>query len=386
MPGVAGASRVPAALRRDAGRRLTARGKPVHSRACAVALTAQRANAFPLRINRPGAGAMTRQIAMTDEASINPRFADAFVIFSVTLLSLAFGAWFLLRLGLTLWAGMVAALAVYSALLSVHLIARRSLLVSGDEEDMERASMHWSRAVARASKLPEPRPKDTFSFRPSREPTMAPPAPEAPSAPPAGLAPDAGMAAERHEAEEPAQSETMSVELIQDLIKKLADELNGTPAPAPERSSKLEPANATEALIGQSVAALQSVARAWPRSPPRRRSPGRRPRPSPRRLPPAARGGPRSSPVSPVQAARPRPASERAADPQSARRAHRRGDCGGAHGGAARADPCAGRGAPAPLRGERAAADRRRRDARAERVRARRQGLRPDAAASTRRA
>src|SRR6185503_7328504 len=159
---------------------------------------------FPCESIDRAAGAMTRQIAMTDEAAINPRFADAFVIFSVTLLSLAFGAWFLLRLGLTLWAGMVAALAVYSALLSVHLIARRSLLASGDEEDMERASMHWSRAVTRASKLPEPRPKDTFSFRPSREPTMAPPAPEAPSAPPAGSAPDARMAAEPHAAEEPA--------------------------------------------------------------------------------------------------------------------------------------------------------------------------------------
>jgi cyclic-di-GMP phosphodiesterase TipF (flagellum assembly factor) len=52
----------------------------------------------------------------------------------------------------------------------------------------------------------------------------------------------------------------MSVELIQDLIKKLADELNGTPAaPAP---AKPEPANATEALIGRSVAALQTTARA----------------------------------------------------------------------------------------------------------------------------
>ncbi len=219
---------------------------------------------------------MTRQIAMTDEASINPRFADAFVIFSVTLLSLAFGAWFLLRLGLTLWAGMVAALAVYSALLSVHMVARRSLLATGEEEDFERASMHWSRAANRDSRLPEPRAKDTFSFRPSREPTMAPPAPEAPSSPPAGLATDARTAPEPHDAGEPAQSETMSVELIQDLIKKLADELNGTPAPAPERAAvKPEPANATEALIGQSVAALQSAARAMapePAAPPVARS------------------------------------------------------------------------------------------------------------------
>src|SRR5437773_9387593 len=102
---------------------------------------------------------MTRQIAMTDEASINPRFADAFVIFSVTLLSLAFGAWFLLRLGLTLWAGMVAALAVYSALLSVHLVARRSLLVIADDGDAEGASVHWTRA-RESRPLPGGRPAD----------------------------------------------------------------------------------------------------------------------------------------------------------------------------------------------------------------------------------
>jgi hypothetical protein len=109
---------------------------------------------------------MTRQIAMTDEAHINPRFADAFVIFSVTLLSLAFGAWFLLQLGLTLWAGMVSALAVYSALLSVHLVVRRSY-VGGDDEpraSAEATSVHWTRAADRREKaLPEGRPKDSFS-------------------------------------------------------------------------------------------------------------------------------------------------------------------------------------------------------------------------------
>jgi cyclic-di-GMP phosphodiesterase TipF (flagellum assembly factor) len=208
---------------------------------------------------------MARQIAITDEASINPRFADAFVVFSVTVLSLAFGAWFLLRLGLTLWAGMVAALAVYSALLSVHLVVRRSLIAVDADDDQGRASLHWARAEREAARsLPEGRPRDDFSFRPSREPVMAPAAPT-PAAPP--TASDEPLEAPPPAAEEPVQPE-MSVELIQDLIKKLADELNGTPPP--ETAAKPEPANATEAMISRSVAALQTAARTMqePAAPP----------------------------------------------------------------------------------------------------------------------
>jgi cyclic-di-GMP phosphodiesterase, flagellum assembly factor TipF len=202
---------------------------------------------------------MARQIAITDEASINPRFADAFVVFSVTMLSLAFGAWFLLRLGLTLWSGMVAALAVYSALLAVHLVARRSLLAGGDGGEADLASAHWSRASDQreARPLSEPHPGDGFGLRPSRERAPAP----------AAAAPTASDEVEDTEPEhlplaalETAHAEPeMSVELIQDLIKKLADELNGKPAAEP--AAKPEPANATEALIGQSVAALQTAAR-----------------------------------------------------------------------------------------------------------------------------
>ena len=54
----------------------------------------------------------------------------------------------------------------------------------------------------------------------------------------------------------------MSVELVQDLIKKLADELNSTTAA--ERAEKLLPASVTEAMIGHSVAALQATARTMP--------------------------------------------------------------------------------------------------------------------------
>jgi cyclic-di-GMP phosphodiesterase TipF (flagellum assembly factor) len=180
---------------------------------------------------------------------------------------------------------MVAALAVYSALLSVHMVARRSLLGVGEDGDAERASVHWTRAARRESTpLPEPRPKDSFSFRPSREPTMAPPQPAA-APPAASIVPETEPA----EAHEPPQPE-MSVELIQDLIKKLADELNGTAPLAPERpvgpETRPEPANATEALIGQSVAALQTAARAAT--------------PEPVAPPPAARSTPETEPAAPA--------------------------------------------------------------------------------------
>jgi cyclic-di-GMP phosphodiesterase TipF (flagellum assembly factor) len=207
-------------------------------------------------------------MAITDEASINPRFADAFVVFSVTLLSLAFGAWFLLRLGLTLWSGMVAALAVYSALLAVHMVARRSLLAVGEGGESERSSMHWSRAADHRVAHPEAYPGDGFGFRPPHEPAMAPAASAAAAPAARDVVPETApelafeTLAAQELGQEPGQAEPeMSVELIQDLIKKLADELNGTPAPAAERAAKPEPANATEAMISRSVAALQTTAR-----------------------------------------------------------------------------------------------------------------------------
>jgi cyclic-di-GMP phosphodiesterase TipF (flagellum assembly factor) len=205
---------------------------------------------------------MARQIAINDEASINPRFADAFVVFSVTVLSLAFGAWFLLRLGLTLWSGMVAALAVYSALLAVHLVARRSLLAADEGAEFERASLHWSRATGQreAGPLSEMRPGDGFDLPPSTEPAVPAPLADAPLARSQAVETALEPPAELQETQERAQPEPeMSVELIQDLIKKLADELNGKPATEPP--AKPAPANATEALIGQSVAALQTAAR-----------------------------------------------------------------------------------------------------------------------------
>jgi len=233
---------------------------------------------------------MTQQFAISDDAPpSNPRYADAFVIFSVTVLSLAIGAWFLLRLGFALWAGTVAALAVYTVLLSLHLLLRRSLVADGADrpsvgqwakashataqerqrEADERAAAEalispeeeaarWAEAEKAdqkplARELPEPSPAGPFNFRPLREPSL----PHAPAA-------AAPFAAREPAAAEPprptgvSQSE-LSVELIQDLIKKLADELNTTSAS--DRDSKPAPANETEAMIGRSVAALQAMTR-----------------------------------------------------------------------------------------------------------------------------
>jgi uncharacterized membrane protein YfcA len=60
-----------------------------------------------------------------------PRFADAFVVFSVTVLSMAAGALLLVKVELPIWAGTLAAFAVYAALLALHLWTRRVVLVGG---------------------------------------------------------------------------------------------------------------------------------------------------------------------------------------------------------------------------------------------------------------
>src|SRR5262245_22194445 len=148
---------------------------------------------------------MAQQFALThDTPAYNPRYADAFVVFSVTVLSLAIGVWCLLRLGLVLWMGTVAALVVYALLLTVHLAVRRSLVAvdgaaadraSGDlwtqnpyasDESMQQVPeaddadaprspgeeiARWTQA-ARAGELPRARPVDPFDFRPKQEPSL----------------------------------------------------------------------------------------------------------------------------------------------------------------------------------------------------------------------
>ena len=95
---------------------------------------------------------MAQQFALThDTPTYNPRYADAFVVFSVTVLSLAIGVWCLLRLGLALWMGTVAALAIYAVLLSVHLLVRRSLVaVDGPSADREPGDIWMQSADALA--------------------------------------------------------------------------------------------------------------------------------------------------------------------------------------------------------------------------------------------
>src|SRR5882757_3798829 len=102
---------------------------------------------------------MTQQFALPDHSPPhNPRYSDAFVVFSVTVLSCAIGAWLLLRLGLTLWVGSVAALGVYAALLSFHLMVRRSLVPgAAPAADAPVAAKRTRRAPALAERqAPQP--------------------------------------------------------------------------------------------------------------------------------------------------------------------------------------------------------------------------------------
>lgn len=240
---------------------------------------------------------MAQQFALDhDTPAHNPRYTDAFVVLAATVLSLAIGVWCLLRLGLALWSGAVAALAVYAVLLSLHLAVRRSLVAAGgapaesERDDVWMRGPHaraepqhpegsraapadaslspeeevarWAAAARKIEggqkqkplELPQARATDPFNFRPKPEPSLPqPPAATAPATI-ATRAPDAA----KPQPAGAAQPE-MSVELIQDLIKKLADEINTTTAG--ERADKPAPANATEALIGHSVAALQATQR-----------------------------------------------------------------------------------------------------------------------------
>jgi len=238
--------------------------------------------------------AMTQQFAVPEDAPPHhPHYGDAFVVFSVTVLSCAVGAWLLLRLGMALWVGSLAALGVYTLLLSFHLLVRRTLMREAAAtpvasprtrrpplfaEDPELGEPALAPQLQQPSEPPEPgrsaeppspgkrrpeapprtRPADPFNFRPSREPSLPPaalpglardPTPVA-GEPRASLAPAAAG----------ASPPEMRVELVQELIKKLADELNTStgserPAQPPPRAS------AAEAMIGRSVEALEAAAR-----------------------------------------------------------------------------------------------------------------------------
>jgi hypothetical protein len=249
--------------------------------------------------------------------------ADVFVIFAVTLLSLAAGAGLLAQLGVAVWWAMVGSLAVYAALLSLHLFARRqlaaldqaatdrlqadidALMPEGEDlpqhdfdgdfrtdfEPRERTSLlgdslhsRWNigpaedRAEA-SHALPEPRDTELFDFRPLRAPSLALPD----TGPSAEVAPATRAEPASSAGEPPAE---VNVEYIQDLIKKLADELNGpVQAPLPDEKAAQAIAGDPEGMIGRSVSALETTARVMRTPPSARRCCSSRSRRSPRAAP-----------------------------------------------------------------------------------------------------
>lgn len=244
---------------------------------------------------------MTRQSANSDAAPRQASFSDVFVIFSVTLLSLAAGAGLLAQLGLAIWWAMVGALAIYAALLSLHFVARRqftaidqaaserlqaeinALVPGGSELSQQRLDpafnatspallpgsdelpSPWNMAPRETRSEPtlaDPRDMDQFDFRPLQGPSLE--LPDAASAP-------ERPASSRTERSIAAAEQEVNVEYIQELIKKLADELNGpVQVPLPEGdAAKATAAAAADAdgMIGRSVEALETTARGMRTSP-----------------------------------------------------------------------------------------------------------------------
>jgi cyclic-di-GMP phosphodiesterase, flagellum assembly factor TipF len=231
---------------------------------------------------------MAQQLGIPGPQSSHGRFADAFVIFSVTVLSMALGAWFLLQLGLSLWPGMAAALTVYTVLLLFHLLVRRSLIDSGAGD--ARDEMQWiagepelgpagteardepsfapfasvgepsERAASdldHPHRLPDASAEIAFHYRPrDTGGTLGGgrgAARTGASANPARASGEAWPGAAT-----PSPSEK-NVELIQDLIKKLADELSDVPS-ATAQATTAAPGEAEEAMIARSLAALDTAA------------------------------------------------------------------------------------------------------------------------------
>ncbi|MGE0849179.1 MAG: EAL domain-containing protein [Hyphomicrobiaceae bacterium] len=252
---------------------------------------------------------MTQQVATPDEAPANGfRYGDAFVILSVTVLSCAIGAWLQQQLELPLWAGMIAALAAYAVLLSLHLLMRRSLGVDAraalpaldpatdrevrNEQPLPAAQAPMqppegetgrpamasppppaAREIAEkepaepppASPLPPPRAASPFQFRPMREPALSPTLPSSAAPPPLPGA-QARPAQPQPSAPAATSQPEISVDFVEESIKKLADALNSA-TPGERPGAQAERADNAEAMIGRSVEALQTAARAM-RTPP----------------------------------------------------------------------------------------------------------------------
>ena len=222
---------------------------------------------------------MAQQFAVSPPAAQSSHFQDAFVIAAMTTLALAFGAWARARFGVSLWSAMIAALAVYSALLAIHLGIRRSLVPSDDkpgskeparprgheqrpakvqrpprhpfEADVEIASAAGRMA---AETLPVPRAGDPFTHRPRPVAPRHDTKIRSTEPPPLAWGDREPEAQPNPAVTSQVPPPEMSVEVIQDLIKKLADELNGAEAEnvAPE---------APEVAVGHAVEALDTTAR-----------------------------------------------------------------------------------------------------------------------------
>ena len=242
---------------------------------------------------------MTRQLAKPQ--SPDGRFGVAFVIVSVTLLSLACGAWLISNFGLELSSAMLASLGIYCLLLLLHLVVRRSLSNVAHDDDVLDGATDWQGTVAqrfeaalaettagapppsaardpqspmhrpRSGMWPDPLPMpteredpaleqhapDPFTFRPSRTPYFDNSDLQAP--PPAG-----------HEQRGtgttdtpllPPEAPEMNVEYIQELIKKLADELNGEGGPDQPDAGAGSTSEQAASMIGRSADALAAAAR-----------------------------------------------------------------------------------------------------------------------------
>ena len=230
------------------------------------------------------------------------RLGDAFVIVAATLMSLASGAWLIARLELDLAHAILAALGLYCGLLLLHLALRRAIMDDGAAEDDagDDGDIHWqtgaaafeaalSRHDAQTERSISSDEEDQPHARPNLWSTALPMPPDNRDAPDASqafhfrpariphfeAAPEARSPSAKARAEgQPARglgalSGEINVEVIQDLIKKLADELNGPPREADAAGDDPSGADAedrpearSEAMIGQSVAALETTARA----------------------------------------------------------------------------------------------------------------------------
>ncbi|HWB47177.1 MAG TPA: hypothetical protein VG900_17220, partial [Hyphomicrobiaceae bacterium] len=220
---------------------------------------------------------MAQQFAVPPPAAQGSHFQDAFVIAAMTTLALAFGAWARVRFGVSLWAAMISALAVYSALLAIHLGVRRSLTGGDSKDGAKEAARPVRVAVQRSGKAQRPRhpfeadveiasassraAAEKLSLPPAGDPFAHRPRPVAPrhdakirSSEPPQLAWGSPEPKEKAPAVAEVPPPEMSVEVIQDLIKKLADELNGA-------DTKEAASEGPEGAIGQAVKALDTTAR-----------------------------------------------------------------------------------------------------------------------------